>query len=57
VIGGVIASTVLTLIVIPTVYEILDGWRRWLGARLGANRGTSTHAGSVLAHTNSEAVT
>ena len=26
-IGGVITSTVLTLIVIPTVYEILDGWR------------------------------
>jgi HAE1 family hydrophobic/amphiphilic exporter-1 len=27
VIGGVITSTVLTLIVIPTVYEILDEWR------------------------------
>jgi len=30
VIGGVIASTVLTLVVIPTVYEILDEWREWL---------------------------
>jgi HAE1 family hydrophobic/amphiphilic exporter-1 len=57
VIGGVIASTVLTLVVIPTVYEILDGWRRWLGARLGASRGISAHAGPVLAHTNAEAVT
>jgi HAE1 family hydrophobic/amphiphilic exporter-1 len=57
VIGGVIASTVLTLVVIPTVYEILDGWRRWLGARLGAGRGISTHAGPALAHTNAEAVT
>ena len=27
VIGGVIASTVLTLVVIPTVYEILEEWR------------------------------
>ena len=33
VIGGVITSTVLTLIVIPTVYEILDEWREWLLAR------------------------
>jgi HAE1 family hydrophobic/amphiphilic exporter-1 len=33
VIGGVITSTVLTLIVIPTVYEILDEWREWLSAR------------------------
>lgn len=30
VIGGVIASTVLTLLVIPTVYEIFDEWREWL---------------------------
>jgi hydrophobic/amphiphilic exporter-1 (mainly G- bacteria), HAE1 family len=27
VIGGVITSTVLTLLVIPTVYEIFDSWR------------------------------
>jgi len=27
IIGGVITSTVLTLVVIPTVYEILDDWR------------------------------
>jgi HAE1 family hydrophobic/amphiphilic exporter-1 len=33
VIGGVITSTVLTLIVIPTIYEILDEWREWLFAR------------------------
>ncbi len=33
VIGGVITSTVLTLIVIPTVYEILDEWREALSAR------------------------
>jgi HAE1 family hydrophobic/amphiphilic exporter-1 len=33
VIGGVITSTVLTLVVIPTVYEILDEWREHLFAR------------------------
>ena len=35
VIGGVITSTVLTLVVIPTVYEILDEWREWLFAKFG----------------------
>ena len=34
VIGGVLTSTLLTLLVIPTVYEILDGWRSWLLGRL-----------------------
>ena len=29
VIGGVITSTVLTLLVIPTVYDILSQWRDW----------------------------
>ncbi|HEX2166773.1 MAG TPA: efflux RND transporter permease subunit [Longimicrobiales bacterium] len=37
VIGGVITSTFLTLLVIPTAYEILDEWREkaraWFGAR------------------------
>jgi HAE1 family hydrophobic/amphiphilic exporter-1 len=33
VIGGVITSTLLTLLVIPTVYEILSDWRDWLAAR------------------------
>jgi len=27
VIGGVLTSTVLTLLVIPTIYEIMDEWR------------------------------
>jgi HAE1 family hydrophobic/amphiphilic exporter-1 len=46
VIGGVIASTLLTLLVIPTVYEIFDEWREWLfakfrpaGARAGHGSG------------------
>jgi HAE1 family hydrophobic/amphiphilic exporter-1 len=38
VIGGVLTSTVLTLLVIPTVYEILTEWRDWLGARVFGSR-------------------
>jgi HAE1 family hydrophobic/amphiphilic exporter-1 len=34
VIGGVITSTLLTLLVIPTVYEILDGFRSWMVAKI-----------------------
>lgn len=45
VIGGVITSTILTLLVIPTVYEILADSRDWLGAKFGvgkADPGTGT---------------
>ena len=35
VIGGVITSTILTLIVVPTIYEILDNVRSFVGRRLG----------------------
>ncbi|HEX9565369.1 MAG TPA: efflux RND transporter permease subunit [Gemmatimonadaceae bacterium] len=35
VIGGVITSTLLTLIAIPTFYEIFDGWRSWFSRKLG----------------------
>jgi HAE1 family hydrophobic/amphiphilic exporter-1 len=35
VIGGVITSTLLTLIAIPTFYEILIEWQQWLGSKLG----------------------
>jgi hydrophobic/amphiphilic exporter-1 (mainly G- bacteria), HAE1 family len=34
VIGGVITSTLLTLLVIPTVYEILANFREWLGEKV-----------------------
>jgi hydrophobic/amphiphilic exporter-1 (mainly G- bacteria), HAE1 family len=43
VIGGVIASTVLTLLVIPTVYEIFDEWREWLFARVGRRFSRPAH--------------
>jgi len=35
VIGGVITSTLLTLIVIPTFYEIMDEWREWVMRKFG----------------------
>jgi HAE1 family hydrophobic/amphiphilic exporter-1 len=43
VIGGVITSTVLTLIVIPTIYEILDEWRSKLFARFRSGVAAPTH--------------
>jgi hydrophobic/amphiphilic exporter-1 (mainly G- bacteria), HAE1 family len=47
VIGGVITSTLLTLLVIPTVYEILADWRDWLAARFTRKRVQSPHAQPV----------
>ena len=38
VIAGLIVATLLTLFVIPTVYEIFDGWRSALGARFRGRR-------------------
>jgi HAE1 family hydrophobic/amphiphilic exporter-1 len=47
IIGGVITSTLLTLLVIPTFYEILDDTRAWTLARLGrpraAGHGSAPH--------------
>ncbi len=37
VIGGVITSTLLTLLVIPTFYEIMDGWRSGVARKFGLN--------------------
>ena len=43
-IGGVITSTLLTLVVIPTFYEILDEWREWVFIKLGVyKRRTAEH--------------
>jgi hydrophobic/amphiphilic exporter-1 (mainly G- bacteria), HAE1 family len=35
VIGGLITSTVLSLVLIPVVYEFIDDFERWLLPRLG----------------------
>jgi hydrophobic/amphiphilic exporter-1 (mainly G- bacteria), HAE1 family len=43
VIGGVITSTVLTLLVIPTFYEILTDWRDWLTTRITGRTPAPAH--------------
>jgi HAE1 family hydrophobic/amphiphilic exporter-1 len=45
VIGGVLTSTLLTLLVIPTVYEILADTRDWLARKLfgSTRRPTPVH--------------
>jgi HAE1 family hydrophobic/amphiphilic exporter-1 len=44
VIGGVITSTLLTLVVIPTFYEIMDEWREWVMRKFGlVPKGTAEH--------------
>jgi HAE1 family hydrophobic/amphiphilic exporter-1 len=35
IIGGVLTSTLLTLLVIPTLYEVMDEARHWLAMRFG----------------------
>jgi HAE1 family hydrophobic/amphiphilic exporter-1 len=37
IIGGVLTSTLLTLLVIPTFYEVMDDSRGWLARRFGFN--------------------
>ena len=46
VIGGVITSTFLTLLVIPTGYEIIDEWRSWFMRVIGSKpkQMTAEHA-------------
>ncbi len=43
VIGGTITSTLLTLLVIPTVYEILDDFREWVRAKFGRRLRRASH--------------
>jgi hydrophobic/amphiphilic exporter-1 (mainly G- bacteria), HAE1 family len=48
VIGGVVTSTFLTLLVIPTVYEILADCRDWLAKRFAGSSSltASPHEGT-----------
>jgi HAE1 family hydrophobic/amphiphilic exporter-1 len=50
VIGGVITSTFLTLLVIPTGYEILDEWRQWFTREVGMTPKQMTAEHPVSAH-------
>ncbi|MEX1130140.1 MAG: efflux RND transporter permease subunit [Vicinamibacterales bacterium] len=47
VIGGVITSTILTLLVIPTVYEILADSRDWMSARFGLKKTSGNNPAPV----------
>ncbi len=35
VIGGLISSTVLSLVPVPVVYELIDDFERWISPKLG----------------------
>jgi HAE1 family hydrophobic/amphiphilic exporter-1 len=47
VIGGTITSTILTLFVIPTIYEIFDNWRTALGRRFARRPAHAPAAGGL----------
>jgi HAE1 family hydrophobic/amphiphilic exporter-1 len=49
VIGGTITSTLLTLLVIPTFYEILDDWRSAIARRFGLGFAKETGEYQVVA--------
>ena len=51
VIGGTLTATLLTLLVIPTVYEILADSRDWLGAKFSRSKAT---AGAAHGHAPAE---
>jgi len=46
VIGGVITSTLLTLVVIPTFYEIMDEWREKILEKVGIGKKKAEHVGA-----------
>ncbi|HUQ21224.1 MAG TPA: efflux RND transporter permease subunit [Gemmatimonadaceae bacterium] len=46
VIGGVITSTLLTLVVIPTFYEIMDEWREKILEKVGIGKKKAAHVGA-----------
>jgi HAE1 family hydrophobic/amphiphilic exporter-1 len=50
VIGGVVTSTFLTLLVIPTGYEILDEWRQWFARKFGMTPKQMTGEHAIPAH-------
>jgi HAE1 family hydrophobic/amphiphilic exporter-1 len=50
VIGGVVTSTFLTLLVIPTGYEILDEWRQWFSRKFGMTPKQMTAEHAIPAH-------
>ncbi|MCE9634543.1 MAG: efflux RND transporter permease subunit [Planctomycetes bacterium] len=50
VIGGLITSTLLTLVVVPVVYALFDDATSWLGRRFGASEAESADDLTATAH-------
>jgi len=44
IVGGLVFSTVITLLILPTTYSILDDWRAWASRTLWAARAPLTEA-------------
>jgi HAE1 family hydrophobic/amphiphilic exporter-1 len=55
IIGGVITSTILTLLVIPTFYEILTEWRDWLGSKITGRQPEHAHGHAAPAPAGAQA--
>jgi multidrug efflux pump subunit AcrB len=47
IIGGVITSTLLTLIVVPVLYSYLDGLAAWSKRRFGTSHDTASAGGAM----------
>jgi len=49
IIGGVVTSTLLTLVVVPVIYTYLDGWTGRLKARRARRRAAHAVPGPAVA--------
>ncbi len=52
-IGGLITSTVLSLVLVPVVYEFVDDFERWILPRLSrfaTPRSSAVHAAEIERH-------
>jgi antibiotic biosynthesis monooxygenase (ABM) superfamily enzyme len=54
IIGGVITSTLLTLVVVPVLYTYLDGWVEKRRARKLSHEAQPTHPASAAAQAPAE---
>jgi HAE1 family hydrophobic/amphiphilic exporter-1 len=50
IIGGVITSTLLTLIVVPVLYSFLDDLAAWTKRRFGPKEAKEAAGGAIPAH-------
>jgi multidrug efflux pump subunit AcrB len=49
VIGGLITSTMLSLLIVPIVFTYVDGFEQWLGRLVGHRSGSTLKQGAVEA--------